>query len=479
MSGESLILLSIFVPICGSLLLPLVARVSVLLRNALSFLCVFLPFALSIVIYAHIRSGGELSVNYPSPLGFNLSLSADFLAVYMACVSSFISLVIVIYSFGYISRYDNQAEYYSMVVLFVGAMMGLVYSSNLIFMYIFWEITALTSWRLIGFFREKEYVLRADKAFLMTVFGAVIMLLGFVNIFAETGSFDLLTIEGVLKGASISKLSVLLILFGIFSKSATLPFQVWLPDAGVAPSPVTALLHAAVLVKIGVYVFVRLFVFTFNIEEVWHTAVPLIAGVSAIISGGAAFVETDLKRIIAYSTISQIGFIFLGLSIGNEIGIVGGLLYIFIHGLAKAGLFLCAGIVEQNTHTRDIRKMGGLAKTMPLTALAFLFCSLSIMGTPPFGGFFAKYLVMSAAVNSGNAAITLIFLIAAFFTVLYLFRVFYIVFMGEPPAALPREGSFSMVGSVLLLAVLSLVAGIYIYLPYQAIGQGVRQMLGL
>lgn len=479
MAGENLILLSVFVPICGALILPLAARVSVLLRNAVSFLCILVPLVLSAALYAQVRLRGELSVSYPFPLGFNFGLTADFLAVYMACISSFISLVILIYSFDYISHYDNQPEYYSMVVLFAGAMMGLVYSSNLIFMYIFWEMTALTSWRLIGFFRGKEYVLRADKAFLMTVFGAVIMLLGFVNIFTETGSFDMMSIRQVLRGTSISSLSVLLILFGIFSKSANLPFQSWLPDAGVAPSPVTALLHAAVLVKIGVYVFARLFVFTFNIEQVWHTAVPLLAGLSAVISGGAALIETDLKRIIAYSTISQIGFIFLGLSIGNEIGLTGGLLYILIHGLAKAGLFLCAGIVEQNTHTKDIRKMGGLVKTMPLTALAFLFCSFSIMGTPPFGGFFSKYLVMSSAVNAGNAAITLIFLIAAFFTVLYLFRAFYAVFMGEPNAAPPGEGTPLMVGSVLLLAVLSLAAGIYIYLPYQAVGEGIRQMLGL
>ena len=225
-------------------------------------------------------------------------------------------------------------------------------------------------------------------------------------IYAETGSFDLMTIKMVLKGHPLSFLTTAMILAGILSKSATLPFQTWLPDAGVAPSPVTALLHAAVLVKIGVYVFARLFIATFPIEQIWHTVVPAIAVISAIVAAGAAMIDTDLKRIIAYSTISQIGFIFLGLAVGNIIGIVGGLLYILMHGLAKAGLFLCAGIIEQNTKTKDITKMGGLISTMPLTALAFIGCAFSVMGIPPFGGFFSKYLVFMGAVQSKQWVIT-------------------------------------------------------------------------
>ena len=158
-----------------------------------------------------------------------------------------------------------------MVVLFLGAMMGLVFSRNLLILYLFWEITAIACWRLIGFFREKDYVLRADKAFLVTVFGALVMLVGFIAIGAEYGTFDL----GKLTGKPISNLAVALLLTGIFAKSATLPLHTWLPDAGVAPSPVTALLHAAVLVKIGVYVFARLLIATFLVDPIWHDDRPL------------------------------------------------------------------------------------------------------------------------------------------------------------------------------------------------------------
>lgn len=355
--------------------------------------------------------------------------------------------------------------------------MGIVYSGNLIFLYIFWEITAIVSWRLIGFFREKRDVLRADKAFLVTVFGALLMLIGFISIYQLTGSFDLLTIKHALKNAPLPNFVVALILVGILSKSATLPLHAWLPDAGVAPSPVTALLHAAVLVKIGVYVFARLFISSFSLTEFWHTAVPVIAVLSALISAGAALVETDFKRIVAYSTVSQIAFIFFGLATGNLIGIAGGLLYILTHGLSKAGLFLCAGIVEQNTKTKDITQLGGLIKTMPVTALAFLFCAFSVMGVPPFGGFFSKYLVFSGSAQNKQLFITFSFLIAAFFTILYLFRLFNLVFLGEAKIA-AREGSKIMLVSVSILAVLSLLAGILVNYPLQFVWITAKQMLG-
>jgi NADH:ubiquinone oxidoreductase subunit 5 (subunit L)/multisubunit Na+/H+ antiporter MnhA subunit len=328
-------------------------------------------------------------------------------------------------------------------------------------------------------------VLRADKAFLVTAFGALAMLLGFIMVYAETGSFDLATIHGRLKGVAVSGLPVALILMGILSKSATLPFHTWLPDAGVAPSPVTALLHAAVLVKIGVYVFARLFLATMTLSASWMEVVMVIAAASALVSACAALIDTDLKRIIAYSTVSQIAFIFLGFATwvpgksGAEIGVTGGLLYILMHGLAKGGLFLCAGIVEQNTHTKDITKMGGLIKTMPVTAVSFLFCAFSVMGIPPFGGFFSKYMVMSGAAQNAPLWITLTFLVGAFLTIIYLFRVFALVFMGESRLAPVKEQSPVMVSCVAALALLSLVAGFAIAMPADFAQTAATQMLGM
>jgi len=478
MSKETMLLITVFVPTLGAFLLPFAAQFSCRLRNWLGFCMVLTSLVFSLALVGPVMSGETVTYARALPLGFNLVFHADGLAVFMAAVSSLVSSIIVLYSMGYITHYENQNEYYLMVVLFLGAMMGLVFSGNLILLYLFWEITAVASWRLIGFFREKEHVVRADKAFLVTVFGALAMLLGFIIVFHQTGSFDLQVIKAALGSRPISNWAVVLILLGILSKSATLPFHTWLPDAGVAPSPVTALLHAAVLVKIGVYVFARLFIVTFVLSQGWSTTVMVIAAVSALVSAGAALLETDLKRIIAYSTVSQIGFIFLGFAANNQIGAAGALLYILMHGLAKGGLFLCAGIVEQNTGTKDIRQMGGLIRKMPVTAVAFLFCAFSVMGTPPFGGFFSKYMVISSAVQSGQMWIALTFVIGACLTILYLFRVFNRVFMGEGPSQ-AAEGSPVMVACVAVLGMLSLASGIFVTLPSALAQTAARQMLGL
>ncbi|MCX6101261.1 MAG: proton-conducting transporter membrane subunit [Candidatus Bipolaricaulota bacterium] len=258
-----------------------------------------------------------------------------------------------------------------------------------------------------------------------------------------------------------------------------MPFQTWLPDAGVAPAPVTALLHAAVLVKIGVYVFARLFLSTFAFDEALRLVVASIAGASALVSAGAALVETDFKRIVAYSTVSQIGFIFLGFAMGNAVGAAGALLYILMHGLAKAGLFLSAGIVEQNAGTKDITKLGGLIRSMPWTAGAFLLCAFSVMGIPPFGGFFGKYMVLSAAVSGGEMVFGAVFLAGALLTILYLFRLFSKVFLGEPHGTLAQEKSRLMVACVVLLAALSLLGGLAVGWPSELARVAVSQMLGV
>jgi len=488
-SGVGL-LIAVFLPIIGSVFLPLIGRYSERVRDVIAFLLIAISLGFSASLVPSVLSGQVVKPQIDFPLGGN-PFQADMLAVFMALVSSFVGAIIVLYSIDYISHYENRGEYYFLVTLFLGAMMGLVYSNNLILLYVFWEITAFACWRLIGFFREDHIVLRADKAFLVTMFGSLVMLVGFFAVYHQAGSFDLSTIKEYLHKGNIriSDLAVLLILFGILSKSATLPLHTWLPDAGVAPTPVTALLHAAVLVKIGVYVYARLFVATFPIEEMWHTVVPIIAGVSALVSAGAALVENDMKRIIAYSTVSQLGFIFLGLSVGNEsgapggmaseIGIAGGLLYILMHSLSKGGLFLCAGIVEQKTHTKDITKMGGLFSTMPLTAVSFLFCAFSVMGIPPLGGFFGKFMVITAAAKSGQVEIALLFVMGAILTMIYLLRLFTFIFLGESKGDLVKEGSPIMVGSVAALAIFSLVGGLLIQLPSNYVNFAVNQMLGI
>ena len=460
--STKLLITAVALPVFGSFLIPLASRISTSVRNASAVLLGLFTFLAAAALFRPILAGQTVSMALGFPLGFDLILQADSLSVFMAAVSAFVSLIILIYSVDYISHYENQTEYYTMVVLFLGSMMGLVFSANLLWMYIFWEMTGFASWRLVGFFRSDRDVAKANKTLLVTVFGALCMLIGIIMVYANYGTMDL----RVLHGEAISALAASFILMGILSKSATLPFSTWLPDAGVAPSTVTSLLHAAVLVKIGVYAYARIFGVTFAAPDGFSTAVLYIAGASALVSAGAALVETDIKRIIAYSTISQLAFIFLGLASGNTTAFAGAILYILMHSIAKGGLFLCAGIIEQNTHTKDINKMGGLFSSMPVTGTAFALCALSVMGIPPFGGFFSKFLVFSGAAQNGSLPVLLMFLAGAVMTLLYLVRLFYKIFLGERAGeGNPREGSFTMVACVMLLGLIGLALGAFIYYP--------------
>jgi len=473
MTDRILLICVVLIPIMGSLLLPVFGRISKTFRNAAALLMLLVPFGILAYILPRACASDPPYFNIELPLGLSFGLLADGLAVFMAMISSFLGAVIIVYSYGYIEHSDNRQEYYFMVVFFIGAMMGITLTTNLIFLYLFWEISAVCCWRLIGFFREKEYVRRADKAFLITGAGAFVMLAGFMIILNQYGTADLIQ----LAGRPVPDIAVALILFGILSKSATLPLHSWIADAGVAPTPATALLHAAVLVKIGLYAYARLFVVNFEINTVWHTVIPVIAAVSAILSAGAALAENDIKRIIAYSTVSQIGFIFFGLSVGGETALAGALLYILMHAISKAGLFLCAGIVEHGCHTKDIRQLGGLLKTMPKTAVSFFICALSVIGVPPLGGFFSKFLVIGGAVEAGQPIVAAVFMIGAVMTVLYLLRVFIKVFLGAPRMDhLPAEGSFSMIFSVALLAVLSIISGLAVYYPSAFVDAITRQI---
>lgn len=458
-----ILVVCILVPLLGACIIPLLGRINEKLRNFAALAFVVSAFVCAASALTYVLKGAPLFLHFELPLGLSFGFNADAVAVFMAMTASMVASFIVLYSFGYMKEFENQNEYYMMVCLFIGAMMGLVFSTNLIFIYVFWEISALCCWRLIGFYREDITTLRANKAFMITVAGALIMLIGFMGIYGQTGTFDLYSMKGV----TIPSWTVILVLFGILSKSATFPLHSWLPDAGVAPSPVTSLLHAAVLVKIGVYMYARLFIITVDIDQVFTTAVPIIAAVSALISAGAALRANDIKRVLAYSTISQLAFILLGLSCGNETGAVGGLIYILMHSLAKAGLFLCAGIVEHNLHTKDITKMGGLYKQMPVTATAFILCAFSIMGIPPFGGFFAKHLVIEAIVSKGNIALGAVFMVGAVMTIMYLVRLFMKVFLGQPSFPDKKEGTPVMLVSVMILAVLSIAGGIFVNLPLE------------
>jgi NADH:ubiquinone oxidoreductase subunit 5 (subunit L)/multisubunit Na+/H+ antiporter MnhA subunit len=471
---ESQALTVILVPLIGSLLIPLIGWAR--LRKATGWLAVLLIGSAHVLTWPLLGpalSGrvGARSIPLYGPIAF--SINVDALAVFMAFTASLIATLIAIYSLGYIEHTEHESEYYFIVTMFVGAMMGLVFSRNLIFLYMFWELSALACWRLIGYFRDPDYVWKADKAFLITFGGAVLMLLGFALIFNQYGTFDLAD----LRGREIGTVALILIMAGIFSKSATVPLHTWLPDAGVAPSTITSLLHAAILVKIGLYAFARLFCNGMVIQPTAQTWLLILALISAFVSASAALHETNIKRLLAYSTVSQIGYTFLGLIVFTHFGYIGALLYIMAHGFAKGGLFLCAGIIEHGTNTKDMTKMGGLYKKMPITAVCYLICALSIAGIPPMAGFFSKYFVISGLVAGGHLVIATLAILTAIVTLLYMLKSFHVVFLGKPRGEAHHEGSPVMVGVVAILAALTIISGFLLQLPYNLVNVADGQRL--
>ncbi|HTY44500.1 MAG TPA: NADH-quinone oxidoreductase subunit L [Patescibacteria group bacterium] len=453
------VFMTILVPVFGALFLPLVPSRQ---KPASSVALLAATFLLSLLAVFPVLKGRELFFMQYFTDWFSLSFVADGLAVFMAAVSSFVAFLICVYSLDYMQHYAESGEFYFWMVLFVGAMMGLIFSANLILLFCFWEVTSVCSWKLIGFYRKEKDAKAADKAFLVTFFGASLMLAGLIIVYLTYGTFEV----GALRNMPVVDLVAFLVLAGILSKSAQLPLQSWLPDAGVAPTPVTALLHAAVLVKIGVYMFARFFCLTLAVSPAFLNSCIALSVITIVVAAASALVENNIKRILAYSTISQLGYILLALSLNTGISLKVALVYILAHSLAKAGLFLCAGIVEHKTGTKDIHELGGLLPYMPYTAAAYLLCAFSIIGIPPLLGFWPKFMVVMLAVKSGHILAGVLAVAGALATLLYLMRLFNKVFLGQVRIKASEDKNSPMVWVVLVLAAASLALGLGFKVPF-------------
>ncbi len=388
--------------------------------------------------------------------GETLRFSSDPVALFFALFSTVVGFLIFLYSLPYTKGKPHRTEFYSYLCLFWLGMLGLVFSGHLILLYLFWEITALSSWRLIGFYRKPEDIKAANTALLVTFLGSTLMLLSFILIYLQTGTFDM----GSISGFPLSNWLFLLILAGILSKSAIFPFNEWLPAAGVAAAPVTAFLHAAVLVKIGLYAFIRLFYTVFVVPPA-SAYLPFLFIASCLITGFAALREDDFKRLLAYSTISQLSLIYFGLSLFTAVGLAGALAFILAHALGKSGLFLTAGVIEYETGERNITKMGGFFKSRPMISILFLVSALSVIGIPPFLGFWGKVLLIASPFATGNLSLGFLGILAGGLTLVYLLRAFQHVFLGEEKSPFQRPVPKLFYGSISVLAFFSLLFGLW------------------
>ena len=394
---------------------------------------------------------------------------------YFAAVFAFIGLAALLYGAVKIRGGKGQvAEFFVFLLVLVVSSLGVVFARNLLLIFICWEVATFAIWRLVLYYRDEQSVAAANWAWFINFAAATLMLVGMAILLFEEKTLSLRQLEGV----SVSMLPCALILVGILAKSATLPLYVWMPKAyKAAPAPVCALL-SGVAENIGVVLFYKFFVATVKPPEGFLVFVAGLALVSSIVAGGVAVRAKTTRGILAYSTISQLGFIFLGLAMVSYYGLLGGLLYVLAHAVAKSGLFFSIGMVEDASGKTELKALGGAARRMPILAGATAVLMFSVMGLPPMLGFFAKLNVVMAVLR-GNLLLGIGAIVGALFTLFYMARLYSGVFLGTGPAdAEWRTTNAFLTALVVVMALVSLAGGVAVFLPIRFLEPGVAAVVG-
>ena len=415
---------------------------------------------LSLLIAYEVLSGGVPGGAYKSSLEwlvvdgftFNMGIYIDNLTALMLIVVSFVATLVVIYSVGYMHEEgEKKRRYYAIISLFIGVMLGLVLASNFLQMFIFWELVGLCSYLLIGFWYTKPSAASAaKKAFLVTRIGDIMFMVGLFIFFVGFGGnldFDHIfnNVDQFVGGNTLLTIGTFMIFGGAIGKSAQFPLHDWLPDAMEGPTTVSALIHAATMVKAGVYLVARSYPILVETPDTL-LIIAIIGGFTALFAATMALNNPNIKRVLAYSTVSQLGYMFLALGAGGYLfamtqeanaGYTAGMFHLMNHAFFKALLFLSAGAVIHAVHTEDMRSMGGLSKKLKITPWVMLIGCISIAGIPPFSGFFSKDEILATVFEAGaeNAIFYVLFImgvLTAFMTAFYMFRLWFMTFRGEP-----------------------------------------------
>lgn len=396
-------------------------------------------------------------------LSADMGVYLDPLTAMMLCVVTLVSLLVQIYSLGYMAGDPGFARFYSFLSLFAASMLGLVIAANFIQMYVFWELVGLCSYLLIGYYFHKVSAREAaKKAFMTTRIGDFGLLLGILLLQLIFGTLDFaklgLAIPAYVaqEGSALLTVVALLIFIGPVGKSGQFPLHVWLPDAMEGPTPVSALIHAATMVVAGVYLIARAYVL-FHTLPAALTVIAWVGAFTALFAAVIAVTQREMKRILAYSTISQLGYMMLALGVGS---LTASMFHLMTHAFFKALMFLAAGSVLHALHdTADIFKMGGLRRQMPFTFAAMAVGVIAIAGIPPFAGFYSKDEILATA-YAVSAPLYLIAVVTAFLTAFYMARLLFVAFFGEPkPENHAHESGPAMLLPLLVLGTLSIIGG--------------------
>ncbi|HEX2921951.1 MAG TPA: NADH-quinone oxidoreductase subunit L [Bacteroidales bacterium] len=424
-------------------------------------------------------------LRFTDNLHIDMGIILDPISVMMLVVVTTVSLMVHIYSLGYMKGERGFERFFAFLSLFTFSMLGLVVASNIFQMYIFWELVGVSSFLLIGFYYTKPSAVRASKkAFIVTRFADLGFLIGILILSFNTKTFDFITLTDIngpairqgsgvaFLGLSVMTWSMIFVYLGGVGKSAMFPFHIWLPDAMEGPTPVSALIHAATMVVAGVYLVARMFPIYAISAPVALDVVAYVGAFSSLFAAIIACTQTDIKRVLAYSTMSQIGYMMLALGVsgygGHEgLGYMASMFHLFTHAFFKALLFLGAGAIIHAVHSNYMTDMGGLRKYLPITHITFLIACLTIAGIPPLSGFFSKDEILTAALLSNKILFAVEYAVAGL-TAFYMFRLYFSIFWGRNTEYhhTPHEAPATMTIPLIILAAGSVITG---FIPFSSL----------
>jgi multicomponent Na+:H+ antiporter subunit D len=463
-----LIFLFIALPLIVAGLLPLIGKISKKVLPDILANGVFLVLLVYAVgVGKSLISGGPILqqlIWLGEPV--NIHLALDGFSLLMLVAISLVGLCVGLFSIDYMEHYGAKANFYALFLIMVAGMNGLVLATDLFGVYLFLEVAAVASYALVAFGLGHDELEAAFKYLMLSVVASAFILASIAVIFGMTGSLDFAAVAQALQelnaGAVVGIASAFFILgFGL--KAALVPFHAWLPDAHPsAPAPISAVLSGLLIKVSGVYAMTRVFLNVFGMTPALSAILMILGTVSLVVAAFLALGQKDMKRMLAYSSISQVGYIVLGIGIGTPLGIAGGLFHLFNHALAKGLLFLTSGSVQQATGTRNLDEMGGLAKRMPITAATSLIGALSISGVPPLNGFWSKLIIIVALIQAGHPVFALIAVLASVLTLWYYLLIQRKAFFGKlnEKWAAVKEAPFWMTAATVLLALLCVGIGI-------------------
>ena len=463
-----MIILFVALPLVVAGILPLVGKVSrrvvpdLLANAALLFLLVYAAIA-----GRHLIAGGPVLQQlswFGEPVAIRLAL--DGFSLLMLLAIALVGLAACLFSIDYMEHYGAKANYYALFLVMIAGMNGLVLATDLFNVYLFMEVAAVASYALVAFGLGQDELEAAFKYLMLSVVATAFILASVAVIFGMTGSLDFAAVAKALQelnaGVAVGVASAFF-LMGFGLKAALIPFHAWLPDAHPsAPAPISAVLSGLLIKVSGVYAMTRIFLNVFGLTPALSTVLMSLGALSMVVAAFLALGQKDMKRMLAYSSISQVGYVVLGIGIGTPLGIAGGLFHLFNHALAKGLLFLTSGSVQQATGTRNLDEMGGLAKRMPITAATNLIGALSIVGIPPLNGFWSKLIIIIALIQSGHPAFAVIAVLTSVLTLWYYLLMQRKAFFGKlnEKWAAVKEAPFWMTAATVFLALLCVGIGI-------------------